>query len=351
MNNDYTLLFNGEKLLEMYATLPDDIKRAIFSVDTAKQIMRIGKKYSLSIDQIGELGTHTGMVMVGALHPRGFIQELEKSFRIDRTKATEIGKEINHEIFFPIREELKRIHSMEDAGEILSEKEVGKGDALKNISDRRIIGKIPEESALKKEIPPPASSAPITPPPRPAESLPSPKPKLFVPQIQKQQTPQIPIPPNPNTSTNYQSQTSLYSEQNAQKESAVPQQQQTKPLVPETLPQKESAPQNIPQQRPLGSGSRSLEEKFSIGKSISQEPSIRPMPEWATKKAPEYGQETQSKPQTSQYESSTPINPLHQQSAMTRVETPTQSAPIQQQKQPPIQTRNNEGDQYREPIE
>ncbi len=324
-----SILFDDEKLLEMYVALPQSIKSAMFSVNVAEKIMRIGKKYGLSIDQIGELGHATGTVMVGTLHPRSFIQELEKQLRVDRAKATDIGKEINHEIFFPIREELKKLHSMEDTDEILSGKEIEKGDALKSISERRIIGKIPEGYALEKDIPEPPtvesgiknqeSSVPKIPPISPPQNLPT------QPEIKSEQKPQ----------------------------------------------------------KSLGSGSRSLEEKFSKNKFntfATREPQIRPIPEWAKPKEESgipdtirfqrsYGaiknQESSvpkippiSSPQTRdrdpwQATEQPGHNQPHQQSETAQVWAPpippTQPQPPQKQSQP--RSPNSGGDQYREPIE
>ncbi len=157
-------IFNDEKLLEMYAALPQNLKDAMFSVDVADKIMKSGKKFGLNIEQTGKLAEAAGMVMLGALHPRSFIQTLETDLSIDRAKATDIAKEINHEIFFPIREALKRIHGMEDTQEVTGEKEIEKGDILKKLAEMRerssgVQSSVPQP-AKPEIIPPPASAAP-----------------------------------------------------------------------------------------------------------------------------------------------------------------------------------------------
>lgn len=129
-----TNIFSQDKLFDLYGNLPEDLRNAMFSVDVAGKISAIGKKFGLSIEQTGVLATTTGLVMLGALHPRSFIQKLEEDLKIDRSKAIDIAREVNHEIFFPVRENLKKIHGMSDTDEVTSDKQMNAGDALKNAS-------------------------------------------------------------------------------------------------------------------------------------------------------------------------------------------------------------------------
>ena len=49
-----------QQLLERYQKLPEDLKEAIFSVETTEIIQKISKKYGLLIDKMGELASETG---------------------------------------------------------------------------------------------------------------------------------------------------------------------------------------------------------------------------------------------------------------------------------------------------
>ncbi|MEK7148815.1 MAG: hypothetical protein AAB796_00230, partial [Patescibacteria group bacterium] len=91
------------------------------------------------------------LVMLGALHPRSFIQKLEEDLKIDRSKAIDIAREVNHEIFFPVRENLKKIHGMSDTDEVTSDKQMNAGDALKNAS--QTSNQTPPPQTLKTQIP------------------------------------------------------------------------------------------------------------------------------------------------------------------------------------------------------
>jgi hypothetical protein len=100
-----------EQLKEIYMKLPNDLKDAIFSVDSAEIIQAIGKKYNLAIDKTGELADETGLVMLGITHPDNFISNLAERLGIDKDTAGKIAGEVNNQIFAKVRESLKKIQT------------------------------------------------------------------------------------------------------------------------------------------------------------------------------------------------------------------------------------------------
>lgn len=107
--------FTPQQLREIYLKLPEDLKDAIFSVNSAEAIQVIGKKYNLSIDKIGELADETGMVMLGITHPSDFIINVARRVYVDKETAGKIAEEINTQIFAKVRESLKKIHGVGEA--------------------------------------------------------------------------------------------------------------------------------------------------------------------------------------------------------------------------------------------
>lgn len=107
--------YTPQQLREIYLKLPEDVKEAMFSVDTAEIIRNIGEKHKLMIDKIGELADETGLVMLGLAHPSEFISHLADRLGVEKEKAKEIAEETNSKVFFPIRENLKKIHGVEEA--------------------------------------------------------------------------------------------------------------------------------------------------------------------------------------------------------------------------------------------
>ncbi len=95
--------------------LPEDLKDAIFGVDTAEAVEAVAKKYGLLIDKMGALADETGLVMLGLTHPKDFIAHLAERLGTDRLTARNIAEDINSQIFQKIRESLKKIHGIEES--------------------------------------------------------------------------------------------------------------------------------------------------------------------------------------------------------------------------------------------
>ena len=106
--------YTQEELLDRYEKLPQALKDAIFAETNADKMYALGQKNGLTIDQIGEIASETGYVMLGVTHPRDFARNLKQKLNIDQEKAREIAEDINREIFRPIREHLKDLHKITD---------------------------------------------------------------------------------------------------------------------------------------------------------------------------------------------------------------------------------------------
>ena len=106
--------YTQEELLDRYEKLPQALKDAIFAETNADKMYALGQKNGLTIDQIGEIASETGYVMLGVTHPGDFVRNLKQKLNIDQEKAREIAEDINREIFRPIREHLKDLHKITD---------------------------------------------------------------------------------------------------------------------------------------------------------------------------------------------------------------------------------------------
>jgi len=102
-----------QQLREIYLKLPEDLKAAIFNVNSADIIQAIGKKYNLTIDKIGEVADETGLVMLGLTHPNNFISNLAERLKIDKESARKIAEEVNSQIFAKVRESLRKIYGIQ----------------------------------------------------------------------------------------------------------------------------------------------------------------------------------------------------------------------------------------------
>src|SRR3989344_6358304 len=108
-----------EQVLRKMEKMHQDLREAIFSVDSENVVLAIAKKYGLQIDQAGELADEIGLLMLGVTHPRDFVASLAKRLGTDSETTKKIAEEINAQIFSKVKESLKKIHSVEDKTEII----------------------------------------------------------------------------------------------------------------------------------------------------------------------------------------------------------------------------------------
>lgn len=104
--------YTQKQLQEKYKSLPEDLKDAIFGVQSAEIIQNISKKHHLQIDQMGELAAETGLVLLGLTKPEDYIKNLSNRLKINIKDARDIALEVNIEIFSKVKESLKKLHGI-----------------------------------------------------------------------------------------------------------------------------------------------------------------------------------------------------------------------------------------------
>ena len=102
--------FTPEQIKEKYDSLPEDIKKAVTSVDTTDALIEIGEKYKLHVDKMGELLDETTLVMVGLESTKNFVNEIRNRLEISQDLAENIVKDVNNKILLKVRESLKKIY-------------------------------------------------------------------------------------------------------------------------------------------------------------------------------------------------------------------------------------------------
>ena len=108
------MTYTKGQLGEKFAKLPEEVQEAIIAVETAETVSRIGAKYALHIDQVGELADEIGLVMLGLNRPNDFVTHIIARLGLDRAVAEAIAREVNDQIFLKIRESLQ---ALPEAGE------------------------------------------------------------------------------------------------------------------------------------------------------------------------------------------------------------------------------------------
>ena len=149
--------YNRPELEQRYERLPAVLKEALFSAEVAEKIFEIGKKSGLTIEKVGFVAEETGFVILGLTPPREFVSALAQRLETDAETARKVSLEINHQIFFPLREALRQAHQVE-VGEAALQKEAF------------VPGKTPAPLVLQRiEARPPEPAAQTPPAPRPIE--------------------------------------------------------------------------------------------------------------------------------------------------------------------------------------
>ena len=112
-----------QEVVRRYENLSDELKKAMMSVSSAEIIYEVGKKHDLNVEKIGVLAEEVGYIMLGMIPPSDFVSDLKNLLEIEENKANEIAQEINHKIFLPIREEMKKTYGTNFLEETITERQ------------------------------------------------------------------------------------------------------------------------------------------------------------------------------------------------------------------------------------
>jgi hypothetical protein len=109
-----------DELWAIYETLPNDLKDAIFSEDTADAIWNICKLYD--VEKVPETAKLVGKVLMGLLPPESFITALQDELELSSDTAKKVGMEIEHFIFNLVKDDLDLLYKKEGAATPKEEK-------------------------------------------------------------------------------------------------------------------------------------------------------------------------------------------------------------------------------------
>ena len=83
-----------DELWAIYDTLPDILKDAIFSEDTADAVWNVCKLYD--VDQTSEVAKLVGQILMGLLPPEMFSETLQDELNLNKDTAKKVSMEIEH---------------------------------------------------------------------------------------------------------------------------------------------------------------------------------------------------------------------------------------------------------------
>ena len=109
--------YTKEQVEQRFENLPDELKEALASVETADELENIGKKRSLMLDQVSELADETGLVMLGFTKSDQFVRNVSQRLNINEAKAVDIARDVNSTILDKIRDGLRQIQEQAQSEE------------------------------------------------------------------------------------------------------------------------------------------------------------------------------------------------------------------------------------------
>ena len=109
MAKDYT----QEEIDKILQNLPEELKEAVFSMETADAIWNACIKQKIIDERMAKIAEYTGYVLMGLLSPQEFQEALEKELKIETATTKKVVQEINRFIFYPVKPALEQLFKIE----------------------------------------------------------------------------------------------------------------------------------------------------------------------------------------------------------------------------------------------
>jgi hypothetical protein len=101
-----------EQLQEIYETLPDNLKEALFSEKNADDVYNICVENGLE-EKYAEVAKYLSYVLCGLLSPNDFEKTLAEKLALENETAKKVSQEITRLVFLPLKESLEALYSIE----------------------------------------------------------------------------------------------------------------------------------------------------------------------------------------------------------------------------------------------
>jgi hypothetical protein len=169
-----------------FRELPADVQRAIQSSNVDQKVQELGKKHTLHLDQIGELGNEIYLVMLGFSDPKNMADELAQRLKLPADKAEALAQDISAALFVPIRESMQKFAEERTIHAAILEQSTPPPAAPAPTKPAEKAFVVPVASAASVQAPPtpkPTPMPPVTVTPAPLASVTPPAPTPKAPEI------------------------------------------------------------------------------------------------------------------------------------------------------------------------
>jgi len=102
--------YTRDQYWKIYEKLPQELKEAVFSNETAEHIATTCARNKVIEERISQVASEVGNVLMGVVMPSNFQQALQKEVGLKLAQAQGIAQEINRFVFYPVKAQLEEIH-------------------------------------------------------------------------------------------------------------------------------------------------------------------------------------------------------------------------------------------------
>lgn len=105
--------YTKKELWKLYKKIPEELKKAIFSEETAEDLDKIAQRHQIKEEKVEKIAERITHVFLGLLPPEEFQEVLIKEVNLDLETANKVTREINRYIFFPVKASLEKLYGKE----------------------------------------------------------------------------------------------------------------------------------------------------------------------------------------------------------------------------------------------
>lgn len=102
--------YTSQQYNQIFDKLPQEIKDVVASLEVSNRIWKIGENHKLHIDKIGIMHDLARDVMMGIVASKNFVQGLQDELEISALDAASLARDIDDEIFRPIKATMIKIY-------------------------------------------------------------------------------------------------------------------------------------------------------------------------------------------------------------------------------------------------
>ena len=111
MSSPTTNQYTKDELWKIYEKLPQELREAVFSEQTADDILNSCERND--VERVSDVAHYTGFILMGLILPQDFAKTLQERVALPKDTAESVARDINRLVFYPVKPALEQLHRME----------------------------------------------------------------------------------------------------------------------------------------------------------------------------------------------------------------------------------------------